>query len=366
MEPALVIWLVFVFITGAAVGSWLNVCIVRLPYEKSVLWPNSRCGNCFQPVRWYDNLPLISYWLLRGRCRRCGQPFSIRYFLIELFTGLLFVGLFYVEVVLNVMEVPPLRRAWAIQQGLIPIWAWLFFLGHAVLLSLLIVTTCTDLEHMEIPLSVTVTGTILGLILSACFPWPWPEDVGRLPIPRKGIPNDQPIPVVGWQPWPVWRPDHFPDWLTVGSWQSGLLNGVAGVLAALVLVRGIRFLFGVGRGVEGMGLGDADLMMMAGAFVGWQPVLIAFFVSVFPALVLGIVYMLVRGGQTLPFGPSLALGTLVTLLCWRWIGPHFQVVFFNKVLLLILAGGGAVFLLVISFILRLLRGVHTEPEGGSP
>src|SRR3954471_24236672 len=95
----LVFWFVFVFLVGAAMGSFINVCVARLPFEKSILWPGSHCFKCFQPVRWYDNLPLLSYWILRGRCRRCRAPFSIRYFLVELFTGLAFAGLFYADVV---------------------------------------------------------------------------------------------------------------------------------------------------------------------------------------------------------------------------------------------------------------------------
>src|SRR4051812_44211861 len=102
MEPVFFIWVGFAFVLGAAVGSWLNVCIYRIPYEKSLLWPGSHCGHCFQPVRWYDNIPLVSYWVLRGRCRVCKTPFSIRYFLIELLTGLVFAGLFYLDVGLNV------------------------------------------------------------------------------------------------------------------------------------------------------------------------------------------------------------------------------------------------------------------------
>src|SRR5262249_56626848 len=121
-------------------------------------------------------------------------------------------------------------------------------------------------------------------------------------------------------------------------------------------LRGVRFLFGLGRGVEGLGVGDADLMMMAGAFLGWQPVLIAFFVSVFPALALGILQLVFRGDKPMPFGPSLALGVLLTLFGWRWIGPRFQPLFFDRTLLLALACTGAVLLLLISFMLRLVRG----------
>src|SRR5262245_61340638 len=106
MMALLIIWLVLLFLMGSAVGSFLNVCVYRSPCEKSLLWPGSRCGRCLQPVRWYDNLPLVSYWLLRGRCRHCGARFSARYFLVELLTGLGFAGLFYLEVVANVHAVP--------------------------------------------------------------------------------------------------------------------------------------------------------------------------------------------------------------------------------------------------------------------
>ncbi len=77
-------WLFVVFVLGAVVGSFLNVVIARLPLEKSIIWPGSRCGKCLAPIRWYDNIPLFSYLRLRGRCRACGQSFSIRYFLVEL------------------------------------------------------------------------------------------------------------------------------------------------------------------------------------------------------------------------------------------------------------------------------------------
>ena len=71
------LWLIFFFCVGAAVGSFLNVCIYRLPLERSLVWPGSRCGYCLQVIRWYDNIPLVSYWVLRGRCRTCGATFSL-------------------------------------------------------------------------------------------------------------------------------------------------------------------------------------------------------------------------------------------------------------------------------------------------
>jgi leader peptidase (prepilin peptidase)/N-methyltransferase len=97
-------------------------------------------------------------------------------------------------------------------------------------------------------------------------------------------------------------------------------------------------------------------MMMAGTFLGWQAVCVAFLVSVLPALLIGIGQVILRGNQEMPFGPSLAFGVLLTLFGWQWIGPHVQFFFFNLPMLGLLFGGGAVVLVIASFMLRLLRG----------
>jgi leader peptidase (prepilin peptidase) / N-methyltransferase len=78
----------YAFTFGACLGSFFNVCLARLPRGENLFWPGSRCGACSQPVRWYDNIPLLSYWILRGRCRTCGQTYSARYFWIESLTAL--------------------------------------------------------------------------------------------------------------------------------------------------------------------------------------------------------------------------------------------------------------------------------------
>ena len=167
--------LIFVFIVGVCVGSFLNVSIARLPLEKSLLWPNSRCGSCLQPIRWYDNLPILSYLWLRGRCRTCGQSYSIVYLLVELGTGLGFVGLYWLEVVENVHEWPgPRPGAFSFGAGT----SWLGFGWHALLMSFLIVASVCDLKSREIPLQLTLTGTLIGLIGSALLPWPFPQSAG--------------------------------------------------------------------------------------------------------------------------------------------------------------------------------------------
>ncbi|MDI6743229.1 MAG: prepilin peptidase [Smithella sp.] len=141
---------VVAFIFGSAVGSFLNVCIFRLPAKTSIIKPGSRCPNCLKPLRFYDNIPIISYILLRGKCRDCGEKISWRYPLVELLTGLLTVMLF-------------LKFGFTVE-------FFVFFLFVAVL----IVITFIDLDHQIIPDILTLPGIPL-FFLAAVFlvkvPW---------------------------------------------------------------------------------------------------------------------------------------------------------------------------------------------------
>ena len=353
---ALAFWLILVFLTGASVGSFLNVCVARLPFEKSLLWPSSRCGICLQPIAWYDNLPILSYLWLRGRCRTCGERYSIAYMLVELCTALAFVGLFGLEVVENVHGWPghwPL----AAQFGSFPWASFLGFAWHALLLAFLIVATVCDLKSREIPLQLTLTGTLIALIGATFMPWPFPHAAGLvLPVPPPDFPFLDPTTTInqGIYPWPFWGP--LPSWTGPGDLLTGFLTGAIGALVGTFLLRAVGFLFSKGLGKEALGLGDADLMMMAGAFVGWQIVVVAFFLSVFPALIFGIINLSFKNDNSLPFGPSLALAVMVTLLAWQPIGAYVRPLFFMGEIVV----AGAIFIgammFLFSFIIRLVRG----------
>jgi leader peptidase (prepilin peptidase) / N-methyltransferase len=369
-------WLALVFAVGAMIGSFLNVCIYRLPLEKSILWPaTSHCGQCFQSIRWYDNIPLVSYWLLRGRCRECGQHFSARYFFIELLTGLLLAGIFYLEVIANVhrLDAAILGPTRMLLSPLV------FFAFHGVLACFLIVATFCDFDHQIIPLPLTLTGTVIGLVGAVIWAWPWPYTPAEIGVLVGRVPKS------ALYPWPVWW--RLPAILQPGgNWQTGFATGGAGVLAGTLLLRAIRFLFGFGMGAQYMdpapqieqqptwmfarwiswlqrvggkalGLGDADLMMMAGAFMGWQTVLVAFFVAVFPGLFLALTQLLLRGNNVLPFGPALAMGVLATLLGWTWIGPYVYPLFFDGMLLSALGGMCGILMLFFGFLMRARRVV---------
>lgn len=140
LETLLAVWL---FVVGACIGSFLNVVIARLPNDESLVRPRSKCPKCGAPIAWYDNVPLVSWLVLRGKCRQCGARISFRYFAVELLTGVLFV---------------------------LALWrfGWTFALVPAlVLICLLVPLVFIDAEHWILPFEITVPGVVAGVLLSA-------------------------------------------------------------------------------------------------------------------------------------------------------------------------------------------------------
>ncbi len=361
-----VVYVVSAFLIGINVGSFLNVVVGRLPLEKSILWPNSRCLFCLHPLALLDNLPLVGWLMRRGRCRYCGTPFSSRYLWVELFTGLCFGGLFYLDVLANWQMIPFLDSSHSLIRatGFPPWEAVVYFLHHAVLLSFLLACALCDWDHKAIPLSLTTVGTIVGLLCATFLAWPFPNPPALTaalhdPIlvngelrPRSWSFNLKDPLVLGLYPWPVWGP--LPDFLVKHSWIVGLLTGVAGAAAGMLLIRAVKFTFEKGLGKEALGLGDADLMMMAGAFVGWQPAVTAFFIGAIVSLPLGVIFQLVKKERAFPFGPGLALGVIITLFLWPKLGPVLQLYLFEEILVFVaiaVLGGG---LFVGSIVVRVL------------
>ncbi len=154
------IWLIFFFALGASIGSFLNVVVYRLPLDLSLVKPDSHCPVCKKPIVWYDNIPVFAWFLLRGRCRKCHTPFSFRYSFIELLTALLFAGLYWLYFMEGVREEMPVFT-----NG-----GWTIYIGHLVLVSCLLASSLIDAEHWIIPLSLSYTATIAGLILGAWSP----------------------------------------------------------------------------------------------------------------------------------------------------------------------------------------------------
>jgi len=255
---------IFVFLFGAVVGSFLNVCIYRLPLEKSVVYPGSACVHCGKHIPWHDNIPLLSYFFLRGKCRFCKKTISFRYFLVELLTASMFLFLYFY---------------FGRQAILLP---------HLIFISGLIVATFVDFEHRIIPDEVSLGGIVAGIILSIMIP----QLHGYFPQ-QQGAPA-----------------------YLLSAWKSLLGVLVGGGSIYLMGMLG-DFLFKK----ETMGGGDVKLMGMVGAFLGWKMSLLTFFIAPFFGAIFGIVVKIRTKESLIPYGPFLALGALISLL---WGDPILQ------------------------------------------
>ncbi len=226
------------FVFGLLFGSFLNVCIHRLPRGRSVVSPGSACAHCGHPLRAYDNVPLLSYVLLRGRCRDCGRAISFRYPAVELATALLFLAC--------ALHFPsPLAIA-----------------KNCVLCALLLVLLFTDLEQQLLPDAVTLPGALLGLLFA-----------GVVYVP--GMP--------AWMLAP-----HTPLEIRLLSLLNAIVGGASGA-AFLFLVAELYYR---SRGVSGMGQGDLKLMALIGAFLGFRLVFFVLFAAAIVASVFGIAALL--------------------------------------------------------------------------
>jgi len=156
-----IIWMIFLFALGASIGSFINVIVYRTPRDLSIVKPGSHCTSCNHPIRFYDNIPILSWFILRGLCRHCHAKFSIRYALVELFTGLLFVFLFYTYFIQGVRQGMP-----ALNNG-----GWMVYSGHIILLVVLLISSLIDAENWFIPMSVVYFGVVIALIFSAFAPY---------------------------------------------------------------------------------------------------------------------------------------------------------------------------------------------------
>ena len=256
---------VLFFIVGLTIGSFLNVCIYRIPKKKSLVSPRSFCPACNTPVRWYDNIPVFSYLLLRGHCRDCKANISIRYPLVELLTGYLFVHLY---IFVQYRHESPC-----------------VFAGYLALCCALIVATFVDLELLIIPNEVTFVGIPLALVFSVLCP---------------GLHNE---------------PDTLRNFSLAGIARFDAL--IASLLGAL-MGGGLVFLCSVlGKWVfrkEAMGFGDVKLMGMVGGMVGWKLAVAIFFVAPFFGLFMGIPALIMKKKHLIPYGPFLSLATLVCIL----------------------------------------------------
>ncbi|HOO21528.1 MAG TPA: prepilin peptidase [Kiritimatiellia bacterium] len=244
----------FIFLAGLCIGSFLNVCIWRIPRDESIVFPGSHCPACGHAIAPWDNLPLLSWLILNGRCRHCRAPISPRYFLVELLTGALFTALWLVH---GVSVLTPVYLLFA---------------------AALVMATFIDLDHLILPDRVTLGGMILGPVLSFALP-ALQGQTQRLPALVHSL--------IG---------------LALGY---GLLWLVA-TLGRFILKR------------DAMGMGDLKLLGAIGACLGGQAVLFTIFVSSLTGTLLGLGLIAAGKKELqskIPYGPHLALAAVLWMLC---------------------------------------------------
>jgi leader peptidase (prepilin peptidase) / N-methyltransferase len=294
----LLLYAVIAFIFGLLFGSFLNVCISRLPQHQSIMKPGSHCPKCGAPIRWYDNIPLLSWILLRGRCRDCNQKIPWRYPLVELGVGLWFAAQavwlkYFLEYAHNLDFAPPPSVAGGIFE----------VIGLAILGFLLIGLMVMDWQTLLLPDAFTLTGIAIGLFLvfvRAAFLGPTEDQV---------VLSNHHITLTS----PGGVTDHGNVFLTGPEHLIfGRISAICGAALFLLLV---RWLYKAIRHREGMGLGDVKLLAMIAAFLGFWPAVLALFFGVLAATAYAIV-LLIRGEvaatSKLAFGSFLCIGGLIT------------------------------------------------------
>ena len=256
---------------GAIIGSFLNVVIHRVPREESIVFPNSRCPSCGAAIAFYDNIPVLSYAVLGGKCRGCRARISPRYPAVELLTALLFAAVAYHD---GLSLALPFDLA--------------FVTGLIALIFI-------DAEHMLLPNVITYPGTALALLVRIVVPFltttPYFDD---LPSLSHGALAGLPV------------------------WAISIIGAVIGALIGGGSLWLMGWTWEKLRGVEAMGLGDVKMMFMVGAYLGWRLTILTIFVGVLSGSAIGILWMMRKGQRNmqmlLPFGIFLGMGAIAAIL----------------------------------------------------
>ncbi len=364
----------FLFAIGACVGSFLNVVIYRLPKDLSIVRPGSACPSCKTLIHFYDNIPLVSWLILCGKCRQCKAKISPRYFIVELLTALLFVFVYVVYFMTSIR-----RGVGGFIEG-----GFLLYLVHIVMLSAFLASSAIDLELQVIPITVCWIVTAAGFIASAAGPFFYDPVIirsydifptasakvaiiaagglaglvismlllltGRIKGSYNGensdtenpdVENSQteqapdknynhrlemlkevvfllPILVGAFVSFKLYKNvPQFKNWWIDFS-QLPVIAGVCGSLWGYFIGCGIVWatrIFGTfAFGREAMGLGDVHLMGAAGAVLGPWPVVVAFFVAPFFGLSWALISMFFKKIRQIPYGPFLSIALFVVMM----------------------------------------------------
>jgi len=263
---------IIVFVLGASIGSFINVVVYRLPAKISILRPPSRCPNCLKRLKPYDNIPLLGWVWLRGLCRYCKSPIALRYPLVEGFTGIVFLIVF-----------------WFFQLSILTIGYWIFC-------SWLLILALIDLDTMTLPEPLTKSGLVLGLVFQIIVGW--------------GLEAN-----------------------SVGAIRH-LMSGIGGSVVGLWLFDTIALVGALIFSKAALGAGDTKLVAMMGAWIGWRYLLIAILIACISGVLVGgsaIVLAKHSLGKRMPFGPFLAFGGTLSIFCGEAILSQYLHLFFPMV-----------------------------------
>ena len=258
--------LAFALVFGLVIGSFLNVCIVRLPNGIPISKPRSHCPKCKKLIPWYDNIPILSYVFLRARCRHCGTKISVRYPFIEALTGLVSVLLY-------------------LKYGVGPEW-FIFFAFSSALLVLAVI----DVDHRILPDPITLNGIWIGVVASVYLA----------------------------QPSPIVSSIFFALGFEAASPRVNAL--IASLLGAFVgggLLWGVAEVYLRLRGIEGLGFGDVKMMAMVGAFLGVPRTLLTLMIGSLVGSITGVIFIRFSGKDRqyeLPFGTFLSAAGIISVL----------------------------------------------------
>jgi leader peptidase (prepilin peptidase)/N-methyltransferase len=357
--------LFFLFVLGLCIGSFLNVCIHRFPAKRRLrdqLWAltshSSGCPRCSSSIRWHDNVPLLGWLLLRGRCRSCRLSISVRYPLVELLTAVLFVVLYQCEMPLDFRggvstgglqsSVGPQA---AFPQSSVEVWLHVRYGLHVAMLCCLIVATFIDLELWIIPDGSTVPLMLFSVLVHTlsgqCWIVPlWFQDASVASTLRAVLPES-----VSWLMF-SWDGLSF---ATAYPHVHGFLVSVAGFIAGGGIVWLVRVIGAFVLRREAMGFGDVVLMAMIGSVLGWQPVLVVFFAAPMLAIGVALLSLVLRRRDEIPYGPWLSLAALLLLVLWNSVWPMAERIFDMGPFLLLMGAAMTVMLYATLHLMQLVR-----------
>jgi leader peptidase (prepilin peptidase)/N-methyltransferase len=378
------ITIAFIFAIGACVGSFLNVVIYRMPRDLSIVHPGSACPGCKNPIAFYDNIPLLSWLLLLGKCRKCKTPISPRYFVVEMFTAIVFVGFYLLYFHINIRK----GVGGFFDTG------YFLFIIQITMLAAFIAASAIDLELQVIPLTICWLVTAVGFIGSAIavfvydpvmirsydlFPTASAKvailSAGALlglltsllllfsgiiktsyaqqcsDIPASETENQPPItykhrlemlkevifllPIVlgAFAAYKIYEliPAFQNWWIDFSQVPviAGLFGSLWGYFIGCAVVWATRILGTFAFGREAMGLGDVHLMGAAGAVIGPWAVVTAFFIAPFFGLVWAFICMFFKKIRQIPYGPFLSIGVFVVMILHDTVMNWLQLVFYR-------------------------------------